>query len=63
MLEVNKPKKVSLYGADYVLLQDQTGKINALPNACPHMGAMLSEGWCHEREDKTSAVVCPISCA
>ena len=59
MLEVNKPKKVSLYGADYVLLQDQTGKINALPNACPHMGAMLSEGWCHEHEDKTSAVVCP----
>ena len=23
------------------------------------MGAMLSEGWCHEREDKTSVVVCP----
>jgi len=59
MLEVNKPKKVSLYGADYVLWQDRTGKVNALPNACPHMGAMLSEGWCHEREDKTSAVVCP----
>ena len=59
MLEVNKPKKVSLYGADYVLWQDRTGKVNALPNACPHMGAMLSEGWCHEHEDKTSAVVCP----
>jgi len=59
MLEVNKPKKVSLYGADYVLWQDRSGKINALPNACPHMGAMLSEGWCHEREDKTSVVVCP----
>ena len=59
MLEVNKPRKVSLYGADYVLWQERTGKINALPNACPHMGAMLSEGWCHEHEDKTSAVVCP----
>jgi Phenylpropionate dioxygenase and related ring-hydroxylating dioxygenases, large terminal subunit len=59
MLEINKPKKVSLYGADYVLWQDRSGKINALPNACPHMGAMLSEGWCHEREDKTSVVVCP----
>lgn len=59
MLEVNKPRKVSLYGTDYVLWQDLTGKINALPNACPHMGAMLSEGWCHEHEDKTSAVVCP----
>lgn len=59
MLEVNKPKKVSLYGTDYVLWQDPTGKVNALPNACPHMGAMLSEGWCQEREDKTSVVVCP----
>lgn len=59
MLEINKPKKVSLYGTDYVLWQDRTGKVNALPNACPHMGAMLSEGWCQEREDKTSAVVCP----
>jgi len=58
MLEVNKPRKVSLYGADYVLWQDGTGKINALPNACPHMGAMLSEGWCQERADKTSVVVC-----
>jgi phenylpropionate dioxygenase-like ring-hydroxylating dioxygenase large terminal subunit len=59
MLEVNKPKKVSLYGTDYVLWQDRMGKINALPNACPHMGAMLSEGWCQERDDKTSVVVCP----
>ena len=58
MLKVNKPKKVSLYGADYVVWQDRTGKVNALPNACPHMGAMLSEGWCEEHEDKTS-VVCP----
>ncbi len=59
MLEVNKPKKVSFYDEDYVLWQEQTGRINALPNACPHMGAMLSEGWCQEREDKTSVVVCP----
>lgn len=59
MLEVNKPRKVSLYGLDYVLWMDRTGKVNALPNACPHMGAMLSEGWCQEREDRSSAVVCP----
>jgi len=45
--------------AFYVLWQARTGKVNALPNACPHMGAMLSEGWCHEREDKSSVVVCP----
>ncbi len=59
MLEVNKPRKVSLYGSDYVLWKDAAGKISALPNACPHMGAMLSEGWCQEHEDKTSVVVCP----
>ncbi len=59
MLEVNKPKKFSIYGCDYVLWKDATGKVSALPNACPHMGAMLSEGWCEQREDKTSVVVCP----
>lgn len=58
MLQVNKPKKVSLYGCDYVLWKDPTGKVSALPNACPHMGAMLSEGWCQQHGDKTS-VVCP----
>lgn len=58
MLEVNKPKKVSLYGCDYVLWKDATGKVSALPNACPHMGAMLSEGWC-QQHDETSVVVCP----
>ncbi|SRR5579883_12775 len=59
MLEVNQPKKISLYGTDYVIWQDRKGEVNALPNACPHMGAMLSEGWCHEREDQTSVVTCP----
>jgi phenylpropionate dioxygenase-like ring-hydroxylating dioxygenase large terminal subunit len=59
MLEINQPKKVSLYGNDYVIWQDRAGNINALPNACLHMGAMLSEGWCHERDDKTSVVICP----
>lgn len=59
MLQVNKPFKVSLYGNDFVLWRDVQGNVSALPNACPHMGAMLSEGWCVERKDKTSAVVCP----
>jgi phenylpropionate dioxygenase-like ring-hydroxylating dioxygenase large terminal subunit len=59
MLAINKPFKVSLYGKDYVLWKDLKGNINALENACPHMGAMLSEGWCQEKEDKSSVVVCP----
>lgn len=59
MLSVNQPRKISLYGSDYVLWKDQTGNVHALPNACPHMGAMLSEGWCEETEHQTSTVVCP----
>ncbi len=54
MLKPNQPMKISLLGQDYVLWQDEAGKIQALPNACPHMGAMLSEGWC-----EGGKVVCP----
>jgi phenylpropionate dioxygenase-like ring-hydroxylating dioxygenase large terminal subunit len=59
MLKPNQPKKFSLLGQDYVMWQDQTGAITAFPNACPHMGAMLSEGWCVSRSDGSSAVACP----
>lgn len=59
MLPVNRPQKISLYGCDYVLWQDRAGRINALPNTCPHMGAMLSEGWCEERPDGSSTMACP----
>jgi phenylpropionate dioxygenase-like ring-hydroxylating dioxygenase large terminal subunit len=59
MLSVNQPRKISLCGNDYVMWKDAVGDIHALPNACPHMGAMLSEGWCEEQSDRTSTVVCP----
>ncbi len=59
MLAVNQPHKVSLYGNDYVLWKDAQGKIDALENTCPHMGAMLSAGWCEPKSDGTSRVVCP----
>ena len=59
MLKVNQPFKVSLYGQDYVLWKDRDGKVSALPNACPHMGAMLSEGWCEAQEDGRTGIVCP----
>jgi phenylpropionate dioxygenase-like ring-hydroxylating dioxygenase large terminal subunit len=54
MLKPNQPMKISLLGQDYVLWQDEAGTIQALPNACPHMGAMLSAGWCEDGK-----VVCP----
>ena len=59
MLKPNKPVKISLLGQDYVLWQDSQGKIVALPNACPHMGAMLSEGWCVTKSDGSSLIACP----
>ncbi len=59
MLKPNQPQKVSLFGSDYVIWQDGQGQIVALPNACPHMGAMLSEGWCVKRPDGSSAIACP----
>lgn len=59
MLSVNQPIKVSLYGQDYALWKDQGGQVQALPNVCPHMGAMISEGWCKPNADGSSAVVCP----
>ena len=59
MLSVNKPIKVSLYGHDYAMWKDRNGKVQALPNICPHMGAMLSFGWCEDRSDGSSDIVCP----
>ena len=59
MLTSNQPRKISLYGKDYVMWKDCDGTIHALPNACPHMGAMLSEGWCETDGDRQSGVVCP----
>ncbi|MEM8810433.1 MAG: Rieske 2Fe-2S domain-containing protein [Cyanobacteria bacterium P01_G01_bin.38] len=59
MLPVNQPVKVSLYGQDYVLWKDRNNDVHALVNICPHMGAMLSEGWCEAQVDGSSKVVCP----
>lgn len=59
MLKPNQPTKISLLGNDYVLWQDTHGNVSALPNACPHMGAMLSEGWCVTKPDGSSAIACP----
>ena len=56
MLQVNQPLKISLLGNDYVLWRNDNDEIQALPNACPHMGAMLSEGWC---DASGNHIVCP----
>lgn len=45
MLGINQPYKITLNGQDYVLWQNQQGKVFALDNICPHMQAPLSDGW------------------
>lgn len=57
MLSVNQPLKVSLYGQDYVMWKDDSDAVHALPNSCPHMGAMLSEGWCESSQEDRKSVV------
>ena len=59
ILTVNQPMKFSLYGQDYVLWKDKNNSVHALANACPHMGAALSSGWCEPQRDGTSKIVCP----
>lgn len=56
MLGVNKPHKITLYGQDYVIWQNQKGEVFAINNICPHMQAPLSDGWvCQER----GTITCP----
>jgi phenylpropionate dioxygenase-like ring-hydroxylating dioxygenase large terminal subunit len=59
MLSTNQPCKISVYGNDYVMWKDAKGNVHALPNACPHMGAMLSEGWCEVESNGETAIACP----
>lgn len=59
MLSVNRPIKRTLYGHDYVMWKDPENNVHALPNRCPHMGAMLSEGWCETNAEGNSKIVCP----
>jgi phenylpropionate dioxygenase-like ring-hydroxylating dioxygenase large terminal subunit len=59
MLVVNQPQKISLYDRDYVIWKDRLGKVSVLPNTCPHLGGMLSEGWCAEHSDQSSSIACP----
>jgi len=56
MLKVNRPQMVTINRQDYVIWKNQVGKISALENKCPHMGAKLSQGWICP---KTNTIACP----
>lgn len=56
MLEINKPKKITLNNQDYVLWQNRKFEVFALENVCPHLQAPLSDGWICEQRD---TITCP----
>ena len=41
-----KPVYLKMLGQDLCLFRGKSGKVTAVANACPHRGAMLSEGSC-----------------
>jgi len=49
-----KAKAVKIYKQEYLVYRDTTGKLVAMKNACPHMGARLSDG-----KISGDNVVCP----
>ena len=68
----DKPTLVEILDARLVLFRDERGVVQALPDACPHRGAPLSEGWvaqhgghsCVVRErspDRPLLLPCPAS--
>jgi phenylpropionate dioxygenase-like ring-hydroxylating dioxygenase large terminal subunit len=50
----DKPLKVTLLGADFVLFRDDAGKAHCLSDLCVHRGASLSVGEC-----KNGTLMCP----
>ena len=50
----DKPTRVRMLGADFVLFRDETGKIHCLSDICVHRGASLAIGQC-----KNGGIECP----
>lgn len=48
----DKPVGVDILGSRITLFRDETGKVVALDDTCPHRGAPLSDGW--TATDKTT---------
>ena len=44
-LGTNRPYKITLNGTDYVLWQNQEGKVFALNNICPNTTRLSKNSW------------------
>jgi phenylpropionate dioxygenase-like ring-hydroxylating dioxygenase large terminal subunit len=51
----DRPKPIKMLGREFVLFRDADGKAACLSSVCPHRGASLAQGKCHE--DGTIACV------
>lgn len=51
----DKPRHVRMLGRDFVLFRDAEGRAACLSDTCPHRGARLARGKCHE----DGTVACP----
>ena len=57
--EVNQPKLITLLDHDYVVWKDETGKLNAIDNICPHAGASLAQGGYMVDFEGKNCLACP----
>ncbi len=51
----DKPRQMRMLGRDFVLFRDADGKAACLSDVCPHRGARLGRGKCHE----DGSISCP----
>lgn len=51
----DKPRHVRMLGRDFVLFRDSAGKVACLAAVCPHRGANLALGQCHQ----DGTITCP----
>jgi phenylpropionate dioxygenase-like ring-hydroxylating dioxygenase large terminal subunit len=56
----DKPIGVDILGTRLTLFRDESGKVVAVDDTCPHRGAPLSEGWtATDQKSGKKCVVCP----
>lgn len=57
--KINQPKLITLLGHDYAIWRDESGKLNAIDNVCPHAGASLAQGGYIADFEGKNCLACP----